>query len=109
MRRATGFSILLLLAAVLFAATPWEVLGASAVAAPAGAITGTDIPGTGTDEGAGGCCTCLCFATSSPVLVATALSALPSGLGAGSSVTRAASDAVPTSPLRLVFRPPRLA
>lgn len=108
MRRGTRVSVLLLLPAVLLAASPWEALGQTAAGAPVGVIAGPGAPATGAGD-MDSCCICLCFSTASPVLLAMALAAFASDLPAGPPLGPGALDATPDPPLRLVFHPPRLA
>jgi len=100
----------LLLVAVALSAMPWEANAAS-VGSNAGASVALDRPPSADSEGAadGGCCICLCFYSSSPLLPAGAPAVPLAALAPGLAVVFAGSDRAPTPQSRLVFHPPRRA
>lgn len=100
----------LLVFAVALSATPWESPAASP-AHNAGAPVALERPSEAeSGEGAeGGCCVCLCFSTSSPLLPAEAPAMPLATLAPGPAVAFAGSHRTPTPQARIVFHPPRRA
>jgi len=100
----------LLLVAVALSAMPWEASAASrGFAGDRVALDRPPVADGGEGAAEGGCCVCLCFYSSSPLLPANAPAVPRAALAPGLAVVSAGLDRAPAQQSRLVFHPPRRA